>query len=331
MLHFRLECGDSITSTIPLFGSFLVLALVFLTLAAFFKVDQQSVAIIERFGKFLRTAQPGLNLRIPLIDQIKGRVSLRVLKLDVKVETKTKDNVFVDIMVSVQYRILASKIFEAFYVLEDPDTQIKSFVFDVVRARVPKIDLDDVFEKKDEIADSVKSELSEVMSQFGFEIVKALVTDITPDARVKSAMNEINEAQRLRIAANERGEAEKILKVKQGEAEAEVKILQGKGLAGQRRAIVDGLRDSLDDFQKSIPSSSTQDVMSLILMTQYFDTLKEMSITGKTNTIMMPHSPSGLSDLAEQIRSAVFTGTLMSKTVEDEIIHHSGTMPKKGK
>jgi regulator of protease activity HflC (stomatin/prohibitin superfamily) len=322
---------DSTTSVAAILGLLPFIILFFILVSAFFKVDQQSVAIIERFGKFLRTAQPGLNMRVPLIDQIKGRVSLRVLQLDVKVETKTKDNVFVDIMVSVQYRILASKIFEAFYVLEDPDTQIKSFVFDVVRARVPKIDLDDVFEKKDEIADSVKSELSEVMSQFGFEIVKALVTDITPDARVKSAMNEINEAQRLRIAANERGEAEKILKVKQGEAEAEVKILQGKGLAGQRRAIVDGLRDSLDDFQKSIPTSSTQDVMSLILMTQYFDTLKEMSITGKTNTIMMPHSPSGLSDLAEQIRSAVFTGTLMSKTVEDEIVHHSGGTPKKSK
>ena len=320
---------DSTTSVAAILGLLPFIILFFILASAFFKVDQQSVAIIERFGKFLRTAQPGLNIRVPLIDQIKGRVSLRVLQLDVKVETKTKDNVFVDIMVSVQYRILASKIFEAFYVLEDPDTQIKSFVFDVVRARVPKIDLDDVFEKKDEIADSVKSELSEVMSQFGFEIVKALVTDITPDARVKSAMNEINEAQRLRIAANERGEAEKILKVKQGEAEAEVKILQGKGLAGQRRAIVDGLRDSLDDFRKSIPSSSTQDVMSLILMTQYFDTLKEMSVNGKTNTIMMPHSPSGLNDLAEQIRSAVFTGTLMSKTVEDEVDHHPRSTPKK--
>lgn len=319
---------ESIGSVITLVASII---LFLIAMSAFFKVDQQSVAIIERFGKFLRTAEPGLNIRVPLIDQIRGRVSLRVLQLDVKVETKTKDNVFVDIMVSVQYRILASKIFEAFYVLEDPDTQIKSFVFDVVRARVPKIDLDDVFEKKDEIADSVKNELTEVMSQFGFEIVKALVTDITPDARVKSAMNEINEAQRLRIAANERGEAEKILKVKQGEAEAEVKILQGKGLAGQRRAIVDGLRDSLDDFKKSIPSSNTQDVMSLILMTQYFDTLKEMSITGKTNTIMMPHSPSGLNDLAEQIRSAVFTGNLMAKTVDDEDVHHTtkGTPKKK--
>ena len=303
--------------------------LFFIGASAFFKVEQQSVAIIERFGKFLRTATPGLNVRIPLIDQIKGRVSLRVLQLDVKIETKTKDNVFVDIMVSVQYRILATNIFEAFYVLEDPDTQIKSFVFDVVRARVPKIDLDDVFEKKDEIADSVRNELTQVMSEFGFEIVKALVTDITPDARVKSAMNEINEAQRLRVAANERGEAEKILKVKQGEAEAEVKILQGQGLAGQRRAIVDGLRDSLDDFRKSIPSSSTQDVMSLILMTQYFDTLKEMSTNGKTNTIMLPHSPSGLNDLADQIRTAVFTGNQMSSIVDNGDDHHTPAHKKK--
>jgi regulator of protease activity HflC (stomatin/prohibitin superfamily) len=156
------------------------------------------------------------------------------------------------------------------------------------------------------------------MGEFGFEIVKALVTDITPDAKVKAAMNEINEAQRLRIAANERGEAEKILKVKQGEAEAEVKILQGQGLAGQRRAIVDGLRDSLGDFRKTMPATNPQDVMSLVLMTQYFDTLKEMSFNGKTHTIMLPHSPNSLTDLAEQIRTAVFTGTQMAKGFEDE-------------
>ena len=302
---------------VHLFGVLCIPTLV-LAVTSLFKVDQQSTAIIERFGKFLRTAAPGLHFRIPLIDKIRGCVNLRLLQLDVKVETKTKDNVFVDIVVSIQYRILANKIFEAFYVLEDPDTQIKSFVFDVVRARIPKINLDDVFEKKDEIADSVKNELSEMMGEFGFEIVKALVTDISPDAKVKSAMNEINEAQRLRIAANERGEAEKILKVKQGEAEAEVKILQGQGLAGQRRAIVDGLRDSLDDFRKSIPTSNTQDVMSLILMTQYFDTLKEMSFNGKTHTIMLPHSPSGMSDLADQIRTAVFTGTQLAKGAEDK-------------
>lgn len=281
------------------------LALVFGT---FFTVEQQSSYVIERFGKFIRLCNPGLNFKIPLIEQISGKVSLRIMQLNVEIETKTLDDVFVKIITAVQYRILPQKIYEAFYTLDNAESQIQSFVFDVVRARVPKIKLDDVFSKKDEIANVVKEELKEVMNEFGYDIVKALVTDINPDAKVKIAMNEINEAQRLRIAAMERGEAEKILKVKQAEAEAESKILQGKGVSGQRKAIIDGLKESLSHFQESVRGSETIDVMTLILMVQYFDTLKDMGMHGKMSTILIPHSPSALQDLYQQIRNAVITG-----------------------
>src|SRR5262249_24844676 len=187
------------------------------------------------------------------------------------------------------------------------DTQIRAFVFDVVRARVPRIKLDELFEKKDEIADAVKSELSHVMDDFGYDIVKALVTDIDPDAKVKEAMNEINAAQRLRVAATEKGEAERILKLKAAEAEAQSKAQQVKGIADQRRAIVDGLRESVDDFQKAVPGATPQDVMNLVLMTQYFDTLKELGQASATNTILIPHSPGALADVAAQIRNAMIT------------------------
>ena len=285
----------------------LVVLFTLISLCAFL-VEQQSIALVERFGKFERSARAGLNFKIPLVERIAGRVNLRVRQLDIPVETKTKDNVFVKVVVSVQYRALDERIYEAFYKLENPDQQIRAFIFDVVRAQVPKIILDDVFEKKDDIANAVESELSEMMSSFGYGIVKALITDIDPDAKVKAAMNEINEAQRLRIAANERGEAEKILKVKQAEAEAQSKALQGQGIADQRRAIIDGLRTSVDQFQKSVSGVSAADVMSLVLMTQYFDTLKEMGASSKSNTILIPHSPGYVNDLSEQLRDAIITG-----------------------
>lgn len=288
---------------------FFLVVFLAITFGAFFTVEQQSAYILERFGKFLRISSPGLNFKIPIVDQVSGKVSLRILQLDVEIETKTLDDVFVKIMTAVQYRILPQKIYEAFYTLDNAEGQIQAFVFDVVRARVPKIKLDDVFSKKDEIADVVKEELKEMMNEFGYDIVKALVTDINPDAKVKTAMNEINEAQRLRIAAMERGEAEKILKVKQAEAEAESKILQGKGVSGQRRAIIDGLKDSLSDFQETVHGANAIDVMTLILMVQYFDTLKDMGMHGKMSTIiLLPHSPSSLQDLYQQIRNAVIAG-----------------------
>jgi regulator of protease activity HflC (stomatin/prohibitin superfamily) len=293
-----------------LFVSFVIAAFIFFVIIAFsacFVVHQQSAYIIERFGRFVRIATPGLNWKLPMIENIRGNVSLRLAQLDVEVETKTQDDVFVKITASVQYRVLPDKIFAAFYTLEDVEGQVQAFVFDVIRAHVPKIKLDDVFAKKDEIADSVREELKEVMNEFGYDIIKALVTDINPDAKVKAAMNEINESQRLRIAAMERGEAEKIIKVKQAEGEAESKILQGKGMAGQRKAIMDGLRASLEELQTQVRDANAQEVMSLLLMAQYFDTLKEMGASGKMNTILIPHSPSSVNELYNQIRNSIIT------------------------
>ena len=242
---------------------------------------------------------------------------MRIQQLDVQVETKTQDNVFVTVIVSVQYYVLPTKVYEAFYLLSNPREQITSFVFDVVRARVPDLILDHVFEKKDEIADAVRLELQGMMDEFGFGILKSLVTDIEPNARVKSAMNEINEAQRLRVAAEEKGEADRILKVKAAQADSESKALQGKGIADQRREIVLGLRESVDEFQKGIPGASAQDVMTLILMTQYFDTLKDLALGGKTNAILLPHSPGSLSDIAQQIQNAVVIGGEVRNSMQD--------------
>lgn len=292
----------------------LMIIAIVIILSSFFTVEQQSVYLVERFGKFVRIAEPGLNFKIPFIELIRDKVSLRVMQLDVEVETKTLDNVFIHITTSVQYRILPNKIYQAFYTLENANNQIQSFVFDVVRARIPSIKLDDVFSKKDEIAIAVREELHEVMNEFGYDIIKALVTDINPDAKVKQAMNEINEAQRLRVAATERGEAEKIIKVKAAEADAQAHILQGEGIAGQRKAIICGLRDSLAEFQKDVNNVETRDVMSLILIAQYFDTLKEIGRSGKMTSIMIPHSPSSIGDLQQQIREAIISGGQIFKS-----------------
>ncbi len=300
------------------FGIILVVLTIFL-LCCFYTVQQQTAAIVQRFGKFSGIGMPGLNLRIPLIDHIVGRLTLRVQQLDVRVETKTEDNVFVHVIVSVQFYVLPEKVYEAFYRLSDPHSQITSYVFDVVRARVPLLKLDDVFEKKDEIADAVRHELSHTMDEFGYGILKTLVTDIEPDPKVKTAMNEINAAQRLRVAASEKGEADRILKVKAAEAEAQSKALQGKGIADQRRAIVEGLRESVDEFQRGVPGTSAQDVMSLIMMTQYFDTMKELGSSSKATTILLPHSPSSVGDLSQQIRNSIITANEVHRsTVEDK-------------
>jgi regulator of protease activity HflC (stomatin/prohibitin superfamily) len=292
----------------------LIVGTVILMSSALFTVEQQSCAVIERFGKFNRVANPGLQLKIPLIDIICARLSLRITQLDVNVETKTQDNVFINILVSVQYRVLEGKIYEAFYMLQNPKQQIEAFVFDVARAHVPKISLDDVFAKKDDIADAVEVELSEMMAKFGYEIIKALVTDISPASNVKMAMNEINAAQRTRVAASEKGEAEKILKVKHAEAEAEASILHGRGLAGQRHAIVSGLKDSVEEFVKQVPELSQKDVMEMVLLIQYIDTLKEIAGSSKSNVIFVPSSPGNLSSLADQIRESI----LVSKTLENK-------------
>jgi regulator of protease activity HflC (stomatin/prohibitin superfamily) len=281
------------------------LAVIMMLRSAFFTVEQQTAAIVQRFGKFLRETEPGFRVKIPFIDTVVGRVNLRVQQLDVEIETKTEDNVFVRMVVAVQYFVLPDKIYDAFYKLENANRQITSFVFDVVRAQVPKIKLDDVFEKKDDIANIVKSELAQVMEGFGYGILKALVTDIDPDANVKVSMNEINAAQRMRVAATERGEADRILKVKAAEGEAQSKALQGRGIADQRQAIVAGLRDSVDEFQRSVPGTTAKDVMNLVLMTQYFDMLKEIGASSRTNAILIPHSPGHLASLTEQMRNAM--------------------------
>lgn len=285
-------------------GAFGLLVIAMLT-TAFFTVEQRTVVIVQRLGKFLREAGPGLHVKIPFVDKVIGRMNLRVQQLDVRIETKTEDNVFVQMVVAVQYYVLPEKVYDAFYKLDDATRQITSFVFDVVRARVPKIRLDDVFEKKDEIADIVKSELAQVMDGFGYGILKALVTDIEPDARVKESMNEINAAQRMRLAATEKGEADRILKVKSAEGDAQSKALQGRGIADQRQAIVAGLRDSVDEFRKSVPGTTAKDVMNLVLMTQYFDMLKEIGASSRTNAILIPHSPGNLTTLTDQMRNAM--------------------------
>ena len=308
--------SDKQTITLAVAGGLGVGFLMLLT-ASFYTVEQRTVAVIQRLGKFVREAGPGLRMKIPFFDKIAGRVNLRVQQLDVRVETKTEDNVFVHLIVSVQYFVLPDKVYDAFYKLDDARRQITAYVFDVVRAQVPKIKLDDVFERKDDIAEAVKVELSHVMEGFGYGIAKALVTDIEPDQRVKEAMNEINHAQRMRVAASEKGEAERILRVKQAEGDAQSKALQGKGIADQRQAIVAGLRDSVDEFRRSVPGTTAKDVMNLVLMTQYFDMLKEIGASARSNAILIPHSPGNLLTLQDQIRNAMLEADQVTTHIPD--------------
>ncbi|MFZ1484244.1 MAG: SPFH domain-containing protein [Candidatus Saccharimonadales bacterium] len=292
-----------------------VLAVIIIILAlSLFTVRQQTVAVVERFGKFKKTSSAGLNIKIPVIDQVVGRVSLRVQQLDVRVETKTKDNVFVFVVVSVQYYVLPNKVIDAFYRLQNAQEQITSYVFDTVRARVPNVQLDQLFETKDDIAVAVKAELDTIMDDFGYGIVKALVTDIDPDAKVKMSMNEINAAQRLREAAIQQAEADKIRVVKAAEGEAESKALQGQGIANQRKAIIEGLRESVKNFSNDVDGVKSQDVMNLVMMTQYFDTIKELGLSGKNSTILIPHGPGGMTDMADQIRNAMITADQVSQS-----------------
>jgi regulator of protease activity HflC (stomatin/prohibitin superfamily) len=283
-------------------------------LSGFFTVQQQSRAIVERFGRYLWTAKPGLNFKVPYIDYVVQRVSLRVQQLPVEVETKTLDNVFVKLFVAVQYRVIEGNEADSYYKLQDHVEQIKSYVLDVVRAKVPKMNLDEVFEKKDDVGSAVKSELDVSMKIYGFEIPNALVTDVNPADNVKSAMNEIQTQQRLQVAAAAKGEANKILVVKNAEAEAESKRLQGEGIAKERRAIVDGLRDSIAAFTDQIGSVSAAEVLNLVLLTQYFDTMKEIGVSAGSKVILLPHSPGGMADIAGQLREAIISGSEAAKT-----------------
>jgi len=280
-----------------------ILALIVLSLilGSFFTVNTAQVAVITRFGKFLRTAEAGLNWKTPYIDSVSGLVSLRVNQITLTMETKTKDNVFVTIPISVQNRVRPEKVFDAFYKLSDPVAQIKSYVEQVIRGHVPGMTLDEVFASQSSIAAAVKQELDADMSAFGYEIVNVLVTDIVPDAKVKSAMNDINAAQREQVAASARGEADKILVVKKAEAEAESKALQGQGIANQRKAIIEGLQTSVEQFQKAVEGATSKEVMQLVLVTQYFDTLKSIGESDKTNTLFLSHSPAAVKEVSEQI------------------------------
>jgi regulator of protease activity HflC (stomatin/prohibitin superfamily) len=270
-------------------------------LGSFFTVNTAQVAVITRFGKFLRVAEPGLNWKVPFIDSVSGRISLRVNQITLTMETKTKDNVFVTIPISVQNRVRPEKAFDAYYKLSDPAQQIKSYVEQVILGHVPGMTLDEVFASQSGIAAAVKKELDVDMAGFGYEIVNVLVTDIVPDAKVKSAMNDINAAQREQVAANARGEAEKILVVKKAEAEAESKALQGQGIANQRKAIIEGLQGSIEQFQKVVAGASTSEVMQLVLVTQYFDTIKSIGESDKTNTLFLSHSPGAVKEISDQV------------------------------
>ncbi|CAL9774767.1 unnamed protein product [Musa acuminata subsp. burmannicoides] len=270
------------------------------------QVDQSSVAIKESFGKFEDVLLPGCHC-MPwfLGKKVSGRLSLRLQQLDVKCETKTKDNVFVNVVASVQYHALAEKASDAFYKLSNTRSQIQAYVFDVIRASVPKLNLDDAFEQKNDIAKAVENELEKAMSAYGYEIVQTLIVDIEPDVHVKRAMNEINAAARLRVAANEKAEAEKIIQIKRAEGEAEAKYLSGLGIARQRQAIVDGLRDSVLGFSVNVPGTTAKDVMDMVLITQYFDTMKEIGAQSKSSAVFIPHGPGSVRDVADQIRDGL--------------------------
>jgi regulator of protease activity HflC (stomatin/prohibitin superfamily) len=293
---------EQLTIFLVAIALFIVLSLV---LGSFFTVRTSEVAVITRFGKFQQVAQPGLNWKMPFFDSVAGRVSLRVNQITLTMETKTKDNVFVTIPISVQNRVRPEKVYDAYYKLSDPVAQIKSYVEQVILGHVPGMTLDEVFASQSSIAAAVKQELDADMALFGYEIVNVLVTDIVPDSKVKSAMNDINAAQREQVAANARGEAEKILVVKKAEAEAESKALQGQGIANQRRAIIEGLQVSIEQFQKVVEGASAKEVMQLVMVTQYFDTLKSIGESDKTNTLFLAHSPGAVKDVSEQIMQSM--------------------------
>jgi regulator of protease activity HflC (stomatin/prohibitin superfamily) len=299
---------------IPLLVFLGILALVVLVtiLKTLFTVRTYTAGVVERFGKFNRIVRPGLHVLIPFAESVYF-VDLQVKQAQFQVETKTRDNVFVQIPVSVQYQILDDKIYDAFYKLSAPQKQIESFVFNSILGHVPKLSLDETFEQQSGISIAVKTELDSTMSSFGYNILNALVTDIIPDTKVKDAMNDINAAQRAQVAAQARGEADKILKVKQAEAEAESKALQGKGIAAERQAIIDGLRASIENFRESVPGSTAEDVMALVLLTQYFDTLRDIGTKGGSSTIFLPNNPGAANDFQTQILAGL-KGSMMGST-----------------
>ncbi len=276
----------------------------FILFSALFTVKQQTSAIMETFGRFSSIRTSGLQFKIPLVQRIAGRINLKIQQLDVLVETKTKDDVFVRLKISVQFQVIREKVYDAFYKLQSPQDQITSYVFDVVRAEVPKMKLDDVFERKDDIAIAVKSELNDAMIDYGYDIIKTLVTDIDPDVQVKAAMNRINAAEREKVAAEYEAEAERIKIVAKARAEAESKRLQGQGIADQRREIARGLEESVDVLNNV--GINSQEASALIVVTQHYDTLQSIGEETNTNLILLPNSPqAGSNMLNDMIASFV--------------------------
>jgi regulator of protease activity HflC (stomatin/prohibitin superfamily) len=304
------------TIVLLVLGGILAIFLLGVFFGSFFTIEQAHAGVVQRLGKFLRIAQPGLNFKAPYLDVVVANISLQVQQLDVKVETKTKDNVFVQIPIAVQYKVMPDKVYDAFYKLSDPVKQIESFVYNVILGHVPKMTLDETFDQQSQIAIDVKNNLDASMAEFGYSIVKSLITDLVPDEKVKAAMNDINAAQREREATVSRAETEKLLLVKKAEADAESKRLQGEGIANQRKAIVEGLRDSVAKFSESVEGATPKDAMAMVLLTQYFDTLKEVAGTNRSNTIMMPHTPNALTDLFSQFRNAIIAGEIAAKAPE---------------
>jgi regulator of protease activity HflC (stomatin/prohibitin superfamily) len=280
-------------------------------------VTEATAVVLERLGKFNRIAGPGFGLIIPFIDRKAATINLRVQQLDVTVETKTLDNVFVNLQVSVQFKVGKEQVKEAYYSMDNPRNQISSYVFDDVRAEVPKLDLDDVFARKEDIAFAVQKNIHESMDEYGYQIIKALITDIDPDHKVKDAMNRINAAKRDREAALEEGEGNKIKIIKAAEAEAESKRLSGEGIAKQRLEIVRGFKESVEDFKKSLDSVTHEEIMQFVLMTQYFDTIKDIGANSKNSSILMPHSPGGMREFQDQIISGTFVGQKLKDNIDN--------------
>ena len=266
-------------------------------------VRQQTVVIIERFGKYQTTSGSGIHVRLPFgIDKIAARIQLRLLQSEIVVETKTKDNVFVTLNVATQYRVNEQNVTDAYYKLMRPEAQIKSYIEDALRSSVPKLTLDELFEKKDEIALEVQHQVAEEMSTYGYVIVKTLITKVEPDAEVKQSMNEINAAQRKRVAAQELANADKIKIVTAAEAEAEKDRLHGVGIAQQRKAIVDGLAESIQELKNANVGMTEEQIMSILLTNQYLDTLNTFAAKGN-QTLFLPNPPEGIEDIRTQILS----------------------------
>lgn len=284
-------------------------------LSGFFTVHTMQAGIVERFGKFLKIAEPGVNFKLPWIDHLVYTEDLSKQLMDVKVQSKTLDDATITIPVRVQYYVLPNQVRDAYYMLDDPDDQIQAHVENAILSYIPTINLDDAYKQESKIADLIKTNLTEVMGKFGYAIENALVTQIIPSPEVVNAMNDINAARRQKVANEARGESEKILKVKAAEAEAESKALQGAGIARQRKAIIDGLKDSVESFKDAV-GVNAEEVMSLVLLTQYFDALRD--IGQNSNTILFPHSPGAVADLFGQLRNTIITGTLAAEKSQEK-------------